>query len=1572
MKKVLPRVAALLLCCALLLPAFPIKQAAAVGGDGVATYRALLIGNAAYDGGQSLKAPPYDVEHMEQLLLQQDFDGSKFAPENIIKLNNATKLQILETIKRQLAAVADGDDVTYFYYSGHGTFDGKTSYIVGVEMGLIGIDELKTALDAVQGRKVVIIDSCYSGGFTGKSAGAAEPARPVMKNTAETQPTQVETTSDELEQYQAGILKPFMGQPGKAQRALTTSSYKVLSAASDFQYSYEYQFNSGSGAACYGPEFMMNGKDYAGGTRNYSGEFTGMLVAGAGCVSFNDVFPEIRALADADRDRSVTLDELYRYLRGAVLYSTVQVYPEGDRTAIFEHSAEENPGWGQPALQVDNNGGPLAPDAESPVRFSLLCSQGWTPEIAIKRSLKVGDNRYADNADANIGKIADVSASGNLPDGTTTALFWDGAAADGSPAGDGWYFAELSTGTYKYPPVPFELRRGVGNFPGSAALPANKPFTANLPGAGSKLLYSFTPQTDGLLELTSTNGSEGMNPEAELFDADGDSLAWSGDQYDGDVIDYNFKILRYLKAGNTYYISVDLSDGSGASVAIASRYITPSADDTPVSVDASRTSYTLFRPDVSGQWTIEAKSKIDDDETGVTLYDTWMSPVAYGERYSESYRCVTAYLEAGYTYILETPKSAAPMQAAAYGPGKQPQLNTAPMASLSLTAGSPVKIAHTYDTAYFKFTPPSTNTYRFTSSSPVEGSAKVDSYAFLLDSKGYALASDDDVNYDAGQAQFDFSARLDAGVTYVLAVRAYVLPGQLSSSNPSLDFNVTAKAEGAPAQTQAVSGITAGDGAAIALFDDDGNPSDGIGAGGRLEGWGTGLDTEHDIITGFAFGEGQHYIRRTVPQLLYLPDGGTVIKVWRVGQAYVAKGSGRSYYAWGVSDTGAEYGYIKRLDNARNGLAQYDISCFIQGGPQGGIYFLDAQSGKVYSMDSLATVPKALAAPEGIVKLAATDGSLFALDGGGTLYAMGTNRYGECGTGGVNPVDGFTAVALPGGVMDFAAGSNHIVALLGQGSVFAWGCNDGGELGLGSLDRIVSTPSEVSFGSLLGAGESITTVFAGFGSSAALTSSGRALVWGANDFGQLGIGDAFSRAAPVEAQALSQSETGLGKVAEIAFGPESGYAVTADGSVFVSGRNEYNQLGFVSGEINTFTRLSRPDLRSGNNKLLSLALSAGKLSPAFSPETYEYDVELPEGTAMSIVKAIKADATAVMTMDGRQAASETVNAGPGQVRAEIRVTAQNGDVQAYVLNFPQNSSSDAFLSTLSISGGGVLASPLNHTAAGYSVVIPETVSGPVTIAPGIEDPNSTFVIDGTPGLTSRTVKLSGGATSVMTVKVTAQLGNTRTYTFAIARKPLLASCAASPVYAGYPSLSPGGSDRLVFRYSLNAPATVKLQVKKGSRWVTVLSKTDSTAGAKSWAWDGKVSGSALSPGTYAVRLVPYSAGIAGTARTLTVKMVARPHISLTSLYPSTFTANGVKAQKVAFLWTQLSDVRAEIVTLSGAVVRTLYTAANCAPGSRTIYWNGRSNSGALLKPGYYRVKITCGGKSIYRKFKITK
>ena len=146
------------------------------------TYRALLVGVGDYENyppapDGDLNAPPYDVERMYYVLDQCQFGSSNtvlsIINDELIDLE-ATKTAILQGITSTFSG-ADENDISFFYFSGHGTYgEGfSTSYICPTDYDntvnfAISVDELESALSSIPGTKVVILDSCFSGGFIGK------------------------------------------------------------------------------------------------------------------------------------------------------------------------------------------------------------------------------------------------------------------------------------------------------------------------------------------------------------------------------------------------------------------------------------------------------------------------------------------------------------------------------------------------------------------------------------------------------------------------------------------------------------------------------------------------------------------------------------------------------------------------------------------------------------------------------------------------------------------------------------------------------------------------------------------------------------------------------------------------------------------------------------------------------------------------------------------------------------------------------------------------------------------------------------------------------------------------------------------------------------------------------------------------------------------------------------------------------------------------------------------------------------------------------------------------------------
>ncbi len=142
----------------------------------------------------------------------------------------------------------------------------------------------------------------------------------------------------------------------------------------------------------------------------------------------------------------------------------------------------------------------------------------------------------------------------------------------------------------------------------------------------------------------------------------------------------------------------------------------------------------------------------------------------------------------------------------------------------------------------------------------------------------------------------------------------------------------------------------------------------------------------------------------------------------------------------------------------------------------------------------------------------------------GSVLAWGSNTRGQLGLGcaGLDSfrdrpvkVDGFDGLE----VVKLAAGHDFSLALCANGTVYAWGNNDTGQLGLGDTEtrNQILTPTRIP--ALDGAG--IVEVAAGFAHCAAVSATGAVYLWGANEMGQLGLGDRKGRSTPTLNAALA-------------------------------------------------------------------------------------------------------------------------------------------------------------------------------------------------------------------------------------------------------------------------------------------------------------------------------------------------------------------------------------------------------------------------------------------------------------------
>ncbi len=188
------------------------------------------------------------------------------------------------------------------------------------------------------------------------------------------------------------------------------------------------------------------------------------------------------------------------------------------------------------------------------------------------------------------------------------------------------------------------------------------------------------------------------------------------------------------------------------------------------------------------------------------------------------------------------------------------------------------------------------------------------------------------------------------------------------------------------------------------------------------------------------------------------------------------------------------------------------------------------------------------------------------LDQGGSL---GVGRAGQEIGSAANPVASVDPVDLGAGSIAVAvsAGGQHTCALLDDTTLRCWGANSFGQLGLGDTDSRGRTAD--SMGDALPAVDlpsGVVWVAAGGEHTCAVLDDGALHCWGLNDFGQLGLGDIANRGDSADETGLTtQVDLGGDAVARVATGSAMSCALLSDGEVTCWGNNTEGELG--SGDL---------------------------------------------------------------------------------------------------------------------------------------------------------------------------------------------------------------------------------------------------------------------------------------------------------------------------------------------------------------------------------------------------------------------
>jgi len=182
-----------------------------------------------------------------------------------------------------------------------------------------------------------------------------------------------------------------------------------------------------------------------------------------------------------------------------------------------------------------------------------------------------------------------------------------------------------------------------------------------------------------------------------------------------------------------------------------------------------------------------------------------------------------------------------------------------------------------------------------------------------------------------------------------------------------------------------------------------------------------------------------------------------------------------------------------------------------------------------------------------------------------SVKCWGLNDQGQLGLGHTNSIgddsdemgNNLSAVSLNGTAVELAAGTKHTCARLDDGSVKCWGANDQGQLGLGDTlargDDANEMGSNLSVVSL-GAKKAIQ-ITAGEKHTCVLLNDATARCWGDNSKGQLGIDTIDDQTSPVTDVILSDG------IVQLEAGTNFTCARLDTGQVRCWGDNSNGQLG---------------------------------------------------------------------------------------------------------------------------------------------------------------------------------------------------------------------------------------------------------------------------------------------------------------------------------------------------------------------------------------------------------------------------
>lgn len=299
----------------------------------VGTYRALLIGNTYTGESNELPGCDNDVDGMRTML------GRMTAtPYSVTVKKNIRAEEILSSISSTFGN-ASYNDVSLFYYSGHGAnsvgADGNpTSYhaaLVGTFQTYVSIARLKTELDKIPGKKVIIIDACHSGQFIARDGAVTQ----VSSSAFNSQVVNLFANDDQLS---GDVSRTAVVLAADGSELLSEEATEFIDRAGETNFAKSGYYVI---TACRSEEKSVStGYDSNGDGKidRYFGLFTYGLCYGNGWnLARNAAISSLNA--DLNKDSKVTLYEAYVYAKVMAQShnpnQTAQIWPENSAFVLW-------------------------------------------------------------------------------------------------------------------------------------------------------------------------------------------------------------------------------------------------------------------------------------------------------------------------------------------------------------------------------------------------------------------------------------------------------------------------------------------------------------------------------------------------------------------------------------------------------------------------------------------------------------------------------------------------------------------------------------------------------------------------------------------------------------------------------------------------------------------------------------------------------------------------------------------------------------------------------------------------------------------------------------------------------------------------------------------------------------------------------------------------------------------------------------------------------------------------------------------------------------------------------------